>query len=230
MITPLVEDIDLSDEALPFMGVAEGGFAGAACRLFRVSFTGEFGYEINVPADYGAAAWKAVVAAGQAHGITPYGTETMHVLRAEAGFIIVGQETDGTVTPDDAGLGGLVSKVKKDFVGKRSLARADLVGDGRKQLVGLLSDDPDVVFDEGAQVVDDPDQAIPMEMLGHVTSSYLSANVLHEGRPRSIALAMVRDGRQRTGATLHVTTETGFQSAQVVGPRFLAAEGGKQDG
>ena len=69
----------------------------------------------------------------------------MHVLRAEKGFIIVGQETDGTVTPDDVGLNGLVSKVKADFVGKRSLARPDLVGEGRKQLVGLMTADPDEI-------------------------------------------------------------------------------------
>ncbi len=91
--------------------------------LFRVSFSGELGFEINVPADYGLKIWEAVYAAGGAHGITDYGTETMHVLRAEKGYIIVGQDTDGTVTPDDAGLSWAIGKNKADFVGKRSLQR-----------------------------------------------------------------------------------------------------------
>ena len=230
IIAPLVEGADLSDDALPFMGVVEAQAAGAPCRLFRVSFTGELGYEINVPADYGEAVWEAVFEAGQAHGITPYGTETMHVLRAEKGFIIVGQETDGTVTPDDAGLGGLVSKVKPDFVGKRSLARPDPAGGGRKQLVGLLTEAPRLVLDEGAQIVEDTQQAIPMDMLGHVTSSYLSANVLHEGAPRSIALALVRDGRSRIGARLHATIEDGFAPVEVVAPQFIGVQGGEGNG
>ena len=195
-----------------------------------VSFTGELGYEINVPADYGEAVWEAVFEAGARYGITPYGTEAMHILRAEVGFIIVGQETDGTVTPDDVGLGGLVSTVKADFVGKRSLARPDLTGAGRKQLVGLLTHDGDLVLEEGAQIVTDPNQAIPMDMLGHVTSSYLSANVVHDGRPRSIALALVRDGRGRIGEEVHVTTLGGFTRARVVAPRFLDTAGGNGDG
>jgi sarcosine oxidase subunit alpha len=230
VIAPLVEGADLSDDALPFMGVVEAQAAGVPCRLFRVSFTGELGYEINVPADYGEAVWEAVFEAGQAHGITPYGTETMHVLRAEKGFIIVGQETDGTVTPDDVGLGGLVSKVKPDFVGKRSLARPDPAGGGRKQLVGLLTEDPRLVLDEGAQIVEDTQQAIPMDMLGHVTSSYLSANVLHQGAPRSIALALVRDGRSRIGARLHATIEDGFAPVEVVAPQFISVQGGEGNG
>ena len=230
VIAPLVDDIDLSEAALPFMGVAEGRIAGVACRLFRVSFTGELGYEINVPADFGEAVWEAVFAAGARYGITPYGTEAMHVLRAEVGFIIVGQETDGTVAPDDVGLGELVSKVKADFVGKRSLARPDLTDAGRKQLVGLLTHDADLVLDEGAQIVGDPNQAIPMDMLGHVTSSYLSANVIHDGQPRSIALALVRDGRGRIGEEVHVTTLGGFTRATVVAPRFLDPPGGNADG
>ena len=219
-IKPLVDDIDLTDAAFPHMAARTGRIAGVSCRLFRVSFTGELGYEINVPADYGQAVWEAVYESGQRFGITPYGTEAMHVLRAEKGFIIVGQETDGTVTPDDLGLGGLVGKAKKDFVGKRSLARADVVETGRKQLVGLRTGDPSLVLDEGAQIVTDPNQPIPMKMIGHVTSSYMSSNV-----GRSIALAMVVDGRARINERLHVTTASGFTQATVVEPVFLDPEG-----
>ena len=220
IIKPLVDDIDLSDAAFPHMSVRSGHIAGVPCRLFRVSFTGELGYEINVPSDYGQAVWEAVYESGRRFDITPYGTEAMHVLRAEKGFIIVGQETDGTVTPDDLGLGGLVGKAKRDFVGKRSLNRADVVASGRKQLVGLRTSDPSLVLDEGAQIVADPNQPIPMKMIGHVTSSYMSANV-----GRSIALAMVVDGRRRINERLHVTTPTGFTQATVVEPVFLDPQG-----
>ncbi|MEM1306365.1 MAG: sarcosine oxidase subunit alpha family protein, partial [Pseudomonadota bacterium] len=169
VIADLVDGIDLANSAMPHMSVRVGRIAGAPCRLFRMSFTGELGYEINVPSRYGLSVWTAVHEAGQPYGITPYGTEAMHVLRAERGFIIVGQETDGTMTPDDVGLGGMVSQRKSDFIGMRSLARPDLVAGGRKQLVGLLTDNADLVLDEGAQIVADPAAAVPVDMLGHVT-------------------------------------------------------------
>ncbi len=220
-ISALVDDIDLGDDAFPHMGVRTGHFAGVPCRLFRVSFTGEPGYEINVPSDYGAAVWQAVLEAGKPYDITPYGTETMHVLRAETGFVIVGQETDGTVTPDDLGLGGLVSKTKPDFVGKRSLNRPDIAAPGRKQLVGLLTDD-DTVLDEGAQIVRDPAAAIPVAMLGHVTSSYFSSNC-----ERAIAMALVKGGRDLVGSTLHATTPDGFAAVRVTEPRFLKTNPGQ---
>jgi sarcosine oxidase subunit alpha len=220
VIAPLVAGIDLSNQAFPHMSVRTGFICGVPCRLFRVSFTGELGYEINVPADCGKAVWEAVFEPGQAFGITPYGTQTMHVLRAEKGFIVVGQETDGTVTPDDVGLGGLVARTKRDFVGKRSLARPDLVAPGRKQLVGLLSENPDEVLDEGAHIVDDPDQPIPMRSLGHVTSSYWSSNC-----GRSIALALVAGGRALKGRRLHVTTPAGFTPVQVSEPVFIDPRG-----
>ncbi|MGI9476897.1 MAG: sarcosine oxidase subunit alpha family protein [Hyphomicrobiaceae bacterium] len=240
VVAPLVEDIDMSNDAFPHMSVRLGRICGVPCRLFRVSFTGEAGYEINVPADFGEAVWEAVHKVGQAYDITPYGTETMHVLRAEKGFIIVGQETDGTVTPDDVGLGGLVSKVKKDFVGKRSLQRPDLVADGRKQMVGLLTVDPDVKLDEGAQLVEDPSGAIPVPMLGHVTSSYQSPNVARdmigsatsEGNSgqaigRSIALGLLAGGRARVGTRIFATTRDGFTEVQVTKPVFVDPDGGR---
>jgi sarcosine oxidase subunit alpha len=220
VLAPLVSDIDLSNEAFPHMSVREGFVCGVPTRLMRVSFTGELGYEINVPADYGRAVWEAVHEAGRPFGITPYGTETMHVLRAEKGFIIVGQETDGTVTPDDVGLGGMVSKVKPDFVGKRSLSRPDLVAPGRKQLVGLLAEDPSERLDEGAQIVAEPTDLLPVPMLGHVTSSYASP-----AAGRTIALALVADGRARMGETVHVTTMRGFARATICEPVFVDPKG-----
>ncbi|MGN6472017.1 MAG: sarcosine oxidase subunit alpha family protein, partial [Rhizobiaceae bacterium] len=176
IIQPFVEGIDISDEALPHMSVREGKFCGVPTRLFRMSFSGERGFEINVPSDYGPAVIEAIWKQGQKHGACMYGTETMHVLRAEKGYIIVGQDTDGTVTPDDAGLSWAVGKKKTDFVGIRGMKRPDLVAKGRKQLVGLKTKDPRIVLEEGAQIVADPKQAIPMTMIGHVTSSYWSEN------------------------------------------------------
>jgi sarcosine oxidase subunit alpha len=219
ILAPLVEGIDLSEAAFPHMSVRAGTVCGVPCRLFRVSFTGEVGYEINVPSGHGPAVWEALI------GLTPYGTEAMHVLRAEKGYIIVGQETDGTVTPDDVGLARLVAGAKGDFVGGRSLRRPDLVSPRRKQLVGLLTEDAGTVLDEGAQLVADPDQPTSMRMLGHVTSSYWSANC---GRP--IALALLQTGRSMLGRRLHATTPDGFTEVRVCAPVFLDAKGGWVDG
>ena len=225
VIAPLVEGIDLSREAFPHMSVREGTICGVPTRLFRVSFTGELGYEINVPSQYGRQVWEAIYAAGKAHGITPYGTETMHVLRAEKGYIIVGQDTDGTLTPDDAGLGWAVGAKKPDFVGKRSLARPAMQGPGRKQLVGLLTEDPQEVLEEGAQIVADPAQPIPMTMLGHVTSSYHSATL-----GRSIAMAAIVDGRSRDGELIHIPMEGRTIRARITASTvFLDPEGSRLD-
>jgi sarcosine oxidase subunit alpha len=169
--------------------------------------------------------WEALLERGAALGITPYGTEAMHVLRAEKGFIIVGQETDGTVTPDDLGLGGLIGKAKGDFVGRRSLRRPDLASPRRRQLVGLLTRDARTVLEEGAQVVADRAQPTPMRMLGHVTSSYWSAT---SGRP--IALALIEAGRTLVGKTLYVTTPTGFTDVEVCPSSFYDPKGERLHG
>jgi sarcosine oxidase subunit alpha len=220
VLGPLVEGLDLSDAAFPHMAIAECTVAGFPARLFRVSFTGELGFEVNVPARHGRALWEAIRAAGQPYGITPYGTETMHVLRAEKGFILVGQDTDGTVTPGDAGLDWAIGKQKRDFVGKRSLARPDIVAKGRKQLVGLLTEDPKVVLEEGAQIVVDPNQPKPMTMIGHVTSSYWS-----EALGRSIAMALVEGGRDRMGEVLHIPMPDRTLKVRVTGTAFVDPDG-----
>ncbi|WP_404401416.1 sarcosine oxidase subunit alpha [Pelagibacterium halotolerans] len=219
LIEPLVEGIDLSEEAFPHMSVAEGRICGVPTRLFRMSFTGERGYEINVPARYGRAVWEKLFADGQAYDITPYGTETMHVLRAEKGYIIVGQDTDGTLTPQDAGLSWAIGKKKPDFVGKRSLTRPDMLKTDRKQLVGLLTEDPKVVLEEGAQIVFDPNQSLPMTMVGHVTSSYWSASL-----GRSIALAVVEGGQARMGETVHIPMPDSTLRATITGTVFYDPE------
>ncbi|ADZ70376.1 sarcosine oxidase subunit alpha family protein [Polymorphum gilvum] len=219
-IAPFVAGIDLAPDALPHMSVAAGRFSGLPCRLFRVSFTGELGFEVNVPARHGAAVWDALCHAAERRGGCAYGTEAMHVLRAEKGYIIVGQETDGTVTPADLGLEWAIGKAKPDFVGKRSLARPDLAAAGRKQLVGLLTEDPARVLEEGAQVTLEAEPARGTPARGHVTSAYWSP-----AAGRSIALALVEDGRARTGETLHVPMPAGALRVRVVEPVFHDPQG-----
>jgi sarcosine oxidase subunit alpha len=215
-IAPLVQDIDLAPEATPHMSVREGRVCDVPARLFRVSFTGELGYEINVPADYGLAVWQAVQAAGEPRGVVPYGTEAMHVLRAEKGYIIVGQETDGTVTPADLGLSWTIGRNKPDFVGKRSLKRPDMLREDRKQLVGLL---PDEMLEEGAQIVADG------TVLGHVTSAYWS-----ETLQRPIALALIAGGRARLGQALYAPLADRTIGVRVTAPVFHDAGGARLHG
>jgi sarcosine oxidase subunit alpha len=219
-------DIDLTGDAFPHLAFKEGTVAGIAARVFRISFSGELAYEVNVPWGYGAALWKALFAAGQSFGITPYGTESMHVLRAEKGYIIVGQDTDGTVTPADLGMDWIVGKAKKDFIGKRGLARASVAAAGRKQLVGLLTENPNEVLEEGAQVTATADASHPpVPMIGHVTSSYLSPNV-----GRSIAMALVKDGHELHGRTVYVPMPGRVIAAQVTKPVFFDPEGARLHG
>ncbi|MCB1449396.1 MAG: sarcosine oxidase subunit alpha, partial [Nitratireductor sp.] len=220
-----VEGIDLSPEGMPHMSIREGKICGVPTRLMRVSFTGELGFEINVPADYGRSVWEAVYERGAPLGMVPYGTESMHVMRAEKGFIIVGQDTDGTVTPEDAGVGWAIGRKKADFVGIRGLKRSDLTREGRRQLVGLKTADPKKVLEEGAQIVADPNQPIPMKMIGFVTSSYWSQVLGH-----SIALALVEDGRALMGQTLHVPMQNETIAVEVTGTVFYDIEGGRVNG
>ncbi|WP_300042702.1 sarcosine oxidase subunit alpha [uncultured Paracoccus sp.] len=219
LLEPLVEGLDLSDAAFPHMSVAECRVAGLPARLFRLSFTGELGFEINVPARQGLALWQALMDAGRAYDICPYGTETMHVLRAEKGYIIIGQDTDGTVTPGDAGLDWAIGKAKPDFVGKRSLARPDLIATGRKQLVGLRTEDGSLL-EEGAQIVLDPNQPKPMRMVGHVTSSYASATLGHP-----IAMAVIEGGHDRMGEVVHIPMPDGVRRAKITSAVFYDPEG-----
>jgi sarcosine oxidase subunit alpha len=220
VLEPLIEGIDITAKAFPHMSVARGKIFNLPMLLFRVSFSGELGFEINVPSEHGLEVWEALYAAGAAFGITPYGTEAMHVLRAEKGYIIVGQETDGTATPDDAGLSWAIGKNKTDFVGLRSLQRPAMRRADRKQLVGLKPKDGRSVLDEGAQVCEQPAQRPPMRLIGHVTSSYAASTV---GFP--IALAMIAGGRARMGATLYVTQPQGDIEVEVSSPVFYDPEG-----
>lgn len=225
LLSEFTTDIDLDNDAFPFMSWKDGTVGGIPARVYRISFTGELSYEINVPASAGLALWTDIMMAGEKYGITPFGTETMHVLRAEKGFIIVGQETDGTVTPIDLGMDWIVSKKKPDFLGKRSLSRTDTVRDDRKQLVGLKTSDPEEVLPEGAQIVAETKPKPPMDMIGHVTSSYYSAALGH-----SIALALVKGGRERMGETVFAPLDGKTISMEIVDPVFYDPDGSRLNG
>jgi sarcosine oxidase subunit alpha len=223
-LLPLVEGIDLGKDGMPHMSVREGRICGVPTRLFRMSFTGDLGFEVNVPSAYGRSVWEAIEKEVIRLGGCPYGTEAMHVLRAEKGFIIVGQDTDGTLTPDEAGVGWAVGKNKADFVGKRGLMRPDLAKPNRKQLVGLLTVDPKVVLEEGAQITPTASPAVAEHAHGHVTSAYWSANL-----GRSIALCNLERGRSRIGETVYIPMPGGSIAALVTDPVFIDKEGARVD-
>jgi sarcosine oxidase subunit alpha len=226
VLTAAGTTIDLDAEAFPFMTLREGSVAGVPARVCRVSFTGDLSYEIHVSPWHARHVWDAIMTAGGPVGITPYGTETMHVLRAEKGFVIVGQETDGTQTPDDLGMSWIVNAGKGDFIGKRSLVRSDTVRDDRKQLVGLVTEEPSFVLPEGTQLLGEASiPAPPAHMLGWVTSSYDSPAV-----GRSIALALVEGGRARRGSTIHAELDGRTVPVTVTDPVFFDPEGARRDG
>ena len=194
VLARFIPDIDLN--GMPHMSVREGHIGKIPIRLFRVSFTGESGFEVNLPPDQAQRVWDTL----RQCGVTPYGTDAMQMLRAEKGYIIVGQETDGTVTPDDVGLGWTIGG--SDFVGKRSLlSLPDLAKSDRKQLVALVPTDTALVLEDGAQVIASGQYPPDISAIGHVTSSYAGAAL---GRP--FALALIADGRSLIGSTLNVVT------------------------
>ena len=214
-------DIPLDKESFPFMTMKPAVLAGMRVTLFRVSFSGELAFEINIDSNDALAMWRKIIEAGAEFEVTPYGTETMHVLRAEKGFVIAGQDTDGSVTPVDLGMNWLLSK-EKDFLGKRSLERPDCLREDRKQWVGLLSQDGRTVLPEGTQLIGDTGK--PAAMCGHVTSSYFSACLGHP-----IALALVAGGRQRKGETIYAA-RSGRDPlpVRIVSPVFYDPKGQRQ--
>ncbi len=225
VLEKLDSDIDFSGEAFEFMSYREGRLANYPVRVFRISFSGELSYEIATPSGYGRGLWDTLINAGTSEGITAYGTEALHVLRAEKGFIVIGDETDGTVTPYDVNMGWAVSKKKDDFIGKRSLSQSYLASEGRKQLVGLLTDDAAEVLPDGAYAVAEVKPNPPMKMIGQVTSSYYSPTL-----DRSIAMALIEGGLDMMGQTISFPLEGNrVVTAKIVSPVFLDTEGERQN-
>jgi len=218
ILSKVIPELDVSDKNFSHMSFKNARIGKINCRVMRISFTGELSYEINIQANYGKSVWEKCMEAGKEFNITPYGTEAMHLLRAEKGFIIVGQDTDGTMTPIDLQMDWIVSKKKYDFIGKRSLYRSDTIREDRKQLVGLITEDPKEVLEEGAQIVSEFNKK-SVKMLGHITSSYYSPNL-----NKSIALGVVRSGKNMMGQKLFIPMENKTINITVVNPVFLDKE------
>ena len=181
----ICQDVAFESKKFKFMQWRPGIVCGVKARIMRISFSGELAYEINVEANYGRFIWDEVARAGKEWNITPYGTESMHVLRAEKGYIIVGQDTDGSMTPMDVNMNWILAKNKSfSYIGRRSFSISALNSKDRLQLVGLLTKDEQVVLPEGAHIISNKGISI-----GYVTSSYFSATL-----GRSIALAQLKGG------------------------------------
>ena len=221
-----VEGLDLSQEGLPFMGFSEGFIAGISVRIFRISFSGELSYEIAVPALKAQEFWDLALISGKEFEVMPYGTEALHVMRAEKGFIMIGDETDGTVIPQDLGLDWAISKKKEDFIGKRAQMRSFMKSENRWKLVGLKTIDPSVVLPDGCYAVDGESNSYGHKnMIGRVTSSYFSPTL-----ERSIALALVKNGPERMNEILDFPNLDGsITKAAICDPVFFDKEGKKQN-
>jgi sarcosine oxidase subunit alpha len=224
-------DMDLSREALPFMGWTQGRLGGFDARVYRISFAGELSFEVAVPASRGAALWDALMEAGAEFGVTPYGTEAMHVMRAEKGFIMIGDETDGTVIPQDLGLGWAISKKKDDYLGKRAQERSHMTDPSRWKLVGLETLDGSVLPDGSYAVADGVNANGQRNTQGRVTSTYWSPTL-----KRGIAMGLVLNGPDRMDEVIEFNTvrkdpegKPRTVRARIVHPVFYDPDGERQD-
>jgi sarcosine oxidase subunit alpha len=210
-------DIDLDPEKFTFMQFREGQLAGMPVRIFRVSFTGELSFEINAPRRYGAEIWRQVLKAGKPFDIAPVGSEASSLLRIEKGFISFGHEVDGVIDPIDLSLGWIVSKKKTDFIGKRAMEIRRANGRARQEIVGLLTEDASLVIPEGAPLTPD----------GAATDSegFVSAAVHSVVKDRSVALALLNNGRARHGETVYARVKGQVIPAVVTNPIFYDPTG-----
>ena len=223
IIEKVFPEVNFSNEAFPFMTFQFHEYEDTPIRILRASFTGEMGYEIYVPSNQAVKIWEKIISFGKEFGLMPYGTETMHLLRAEKGYIIVGQDTDGSITPLDLGLDWMIGKSKKDFLGKRSLIRSDTVRKDRKQLVGILPTNKNEKLEEGQHIILDKEIKTPTPMLGHITSCYQSPTLGH-----NFALAVIKNGQSLIGTKAFASTpELKTIEVEIVEPIFYDKENTK---
>jgi len=224
VLEKLTED-DISAEALSFMGWKEITVAGIPARAFRISFAGELSFELAVPAGHGRALWERLMEAGRDFGVMPYGTEAMHVMRAEKGFIMIGDETDGTVIPQDLGLDWAISKKKDDYIGKRAQQRKHMTDPRRWKLVGLETEDGGVLPDGAYATAEGTNANGQRNVQGRVTSTYHSPTL-----GRGIAMGLVLNGPDRMGEVLEFPRVDGtVMTARIVDPVFYDRDGEKQN-
>ena len=225
IISKVFTEIDFSNEAFPFMTFKTFNYKNTLARIMRASFTGELGYEIYISPKHALDLWETIFKYGKEFGLVPYGTETMHLLRAEKGYVVIGQETDGTVTPIDINFNWMIGKNKKDFIGKRSLKRSDTAREDRKQLVGVIPLDKSQFIEEGQHILECENLPskikTPIDYLGHISSSYHSPNLNH-----CISMAMIKGGNKLKGKKLYVSTPNGTKNilVEIVNPVFLDPE------
>ncbi|SPJ22470.1 sarcosine oxidase subunit alpha family protein [Palleronia abyssalis] len=217
--------MDVSKEAMAFMDWADGQIAGIPARVFRISFSGELSFEVAVPANRGRELWEKLLSAGEEFGVTPYGTEGLHVLRAEKGFIMIGDESDGTVIPQDLNMQWAISKKKEDFIGKRGQERIHMTDPKRWTLVGLQTLDGGKLPDGAYAVAEGTNANGQRNTQGRVTSTYHSPTLGH-----GIAMGLVLNGPDRMGEVLEFPgTDGRVYKARIVDPVFYDKEGTKQD-
>jgi len=214
-------DFDVSNAAFPYLDFRQGKIAGLTARVYRVSYSGEMAFEISVGARDGQSLWNAVLQAGAAYGIMPYGVEALDVMRIEKGHLGIGTEIDGKTTPDDLGLGGMVKK-NQLFIGSVLLNRPAYTRDDRLQLVGLMPVDQSSYIPAGGQILETRFSGGKADSLGHITATTRSPEL---GQP--IALALVSGGRARMGERLFACSPVDNIEVEVVvtGPIFIDPKG-----
>ncbi len=218
-------DIDLDREAFPFMAIRAGKVAGFDARVARVSYTGELSFEVNVRAGNGLAIWEALMERGKKYDITPVGSETSLLLRLEKGFISAWAEGDGYANLYDAGMGWVIDETKPDFIGKRALEQTRLSGGDRPHIVGLIPEDRNFIPPDGAPLIEPAETNEAKKMIGHVTAGGYSPNLGH-----TIALAQLRNGRERGDATVTISTVERAVTARVTDPVFIDPAGERMRG
>ena len=220
MLSKLFPDLNVSNEALPFMGYIESNLFGVPARIFRISFSGELAFEVNVESNYGLFMWEKMMEIGQEFNNQPYGTEALSTLRIEMGHV-AGPELDGRTIPQDVSLDGLVSK-KKDFIGKNSLGKEAFTLENRQKIVGLVPTDRKSSIPEGSHLVENEKAKLPNPKLGHVSSSCWS---VENNNPFS--LAIVNDGKNMIGKKLFAVSPLKNTSIEVeiISSHYVDPEG-----
>jgi len=220
LLEKLFPNKDVSNESLPFMGYTEGDLFGVPTRIFRISFSGELAYEINVESGYGVFMWEKIIEIGKEMDIEPYGTEALSTLRIEMGHV-AGSEIDGRTIPSDLSLDGMLSK-KKDFIGKRSLTRQAFTEPTREKIVGVIPLDKKTMIPEGSHLVLDNNAPLPNPKLGHISASCWSVEYNNP-----FSLAILKDGKKKIGEKLYALSPLKNKSipVEIVSSHYVDSKG-----